>query len=170
MNTMVSVERQFEIIRFYNTEAYLLDHRKFEEWLDLLADNIVYRMPLRVTREEKDGPNIRDDMTLFEESKLSLTTRVKRLRTSSAWAENHVPRTRHLITNILVEKESGPDEMLVRTSFLFLRSRGSDIETEHLFGERLDVLKKIGGDWKVASRTIYPDQAVITTKNLSMFL
>lgn len=166
----MNLQLQFEISNFYSTEAYLLDHRKFEEWLDVLTDDIVYRMPLRVTREEKDGSNINNDMAYFEETKVSLTTRVKRLRTSSAWAENHAPRTRHLITNVLIEEQgANPDEVTVRTSFLFLRSRGSDIQIEQLFGERLDTLRKVNGEWKVANRIIYPDQAVITTKNLSMF-
>jgi 3-phenylpropionate/cinnamic acid dioxygenase small subunit len=167
----MNAELQYQITEFLHREAYLLDHRKFEDWLDIFTDDLVYRMPLRVTREERDGSNINDNMTFFEETKKSLTTRVKRLRTTSAWAENHAPRGRHLITNILIEGQgSNADELQVRSSFLFLRSRGSDIDTEHLFGERLDVLRKVNGEWKIAARTIYPDQAVLTVKNISMFL
>ena len=166
----MNMQLQFEITNFYSREAYLLDNRQYEEWLDLLADDLVYRMPQRRTGEGRDGQEFVHDMAFFEESKTSLTTRVKRLRTNSAWVEKPAPRTRHLITNILIEPESTENELHVRSAFLFLRSRGSDRETENLFGERKDILRKVGNEWKIASRIIYPDQAVMQTMNLSMFL
>ncbi|BCJ88226.1 3-phenylpropionate/cinnamic acid dioxygenase subunit beta [Effusibacillus dendaii] len=163
-------ELHCHITQFLTRETYLLDHRKYEEWLDMLADDIVYRMPMRVTKEAKDGPNLVEEMTFFEETKKSLTTRVNRLRTSSAWVDNPAPRQRHFITNILVEQGSQPNEWQVRSCFLFMRSRGSDIDVEQLFGERLDVIRNANEEWKIASRTIYPDQAVLGVMNLSMFL
>ncbi|MED4601535.1 3-phenylpropionate/cinnamic acid dioxygenase subunit beta [Paenibacillus validus] len=160
----------YEISRFLQDEAYLLDHRKYKEWLELLADDLIYRMPVRVTTEERGGSNIVDEMTHLEETKKSLTTRVNRLYTTSAWVENPAPRQRHFISNITVDPGLQPDEYKVRSYFLFHRSRGSDIETEKMFGEREDVIRKENGEWKLASRTIYPDQAVLGVMNLSMFL
>ncbi|MFC4766522.1 aromatic-ring-hydroxylating dioxygenase subunit beta [Effusibacillus consociatus] len=161
---------QYQISNFLYHEAYLLDHRKYEEWLNLLADDIVYRMPVRVTTEGKNGSNLVDDMTYFEETKKSLTTRVKRLYTTSAWVENPAPRQRHFISNIFIEPGLQSEEYQVRSYFLFLRSRGSDLNAEQLFGERADVLRKENEGWRIASRTIYPDQAVLGVMNLSMFL
>jgi 3-phenylpropionate/cinnamic acid dioxygenase small subunit len=164
----MNAELQFQVTSLYNHEAFLQDHRRFGEWLDLLTDDIVYRMPLRATTETKD--NIVDDMAFFEETKISLTTRVNRLATASAWAESPAPRTRHFVTNISIEAGACQDELKVRSCFLFKRSRASDLETEELFGERLDVLRKVHGQWKIAARTIYPDQTIITVKNVSMFV
>jgi len=166
----MTMELQYEITNFLNHEAHLLDSRRFQEWLDLLTEDITYRMPLRVTREAKDGSNIVNNMTFFEESKTSLTTRVKRLSTTSAWAEDPAARTRHFVSNIIIESGSKPDEVHVRSHFLCMRSRGSDISVEQIFGERLDVLRKVNGQWKIASRTIHPDQVVLGVMNLSMFL
>ncbi|WP_019122683.1 aromatic-ring-hydroxylating dioxygenase subunit beta [Brevibacillus massiliensis] len=166
----MNAELQYEINRFYYHEAYLLDNRKFEEWLDLLTNDIVYRMPMRVTCENKDGSNISENSLYFEETKKSLTTRVKRLRTTSAWAEDPAPRTRHLVTNIIIENGSADDSLSVRNSFLFLRSRAGDAGIEQLCGERLDVLRKVNNQWQIASRKIIPDQAVLGVMNLSMFL
>jgi 3-phenylpropionate/cinnamic acid dioxygenase small subunit len=90
---------------------------------------------------------------------------VKRLdSTSSAWAEISGPRQRHFITNIFIEKgvfKDGDEEYFVRSNFLFKRNRGSALTSEELFGAR---------EWKLASRIIYPDQTVLGTINLSMFL
>ncbi|RXT06999.1 3-phenylpropionate/cinnamic acid dioxygenase subunit beta [Ammoniphilus sp. CFH 90114] len=163
-------EIYYEITRFLTREARLLDDRKFEEWLALFADDIVYRMPVRVTRESKDRTGKDNAMTYFEESKISLTTRVKRLRTSSAWAEDPPLHTRHFVSNIDVEDCEHPDEYKVVSYFLTKRSRGVDHEAEQIFGERHDVLRRVNGEWKIHSRTIYPDQSVLTVMNLSMFL
>ena len=47
-----------------------------------------------------------DEMAFFEENKQSLTARVKRLGTTSAWAEDPAPRTRHFVSNMMIEAGS----------------------------------------------------------------
>ncbi len=159
----------FEISNLLYHEAYLLDNRKYEEWLSLLSEDLVYRMPLRVTTE-RNVSDVVEEMAYFEESKKSLTTRVKRLYTTSAWVENPAPRQRHFISNIVVEDGANADEVQARSYFFFKRSRGSDVVTEEMFGQRVDTIRKEEGVWRIVSRTIYPDQAVITTMNMAMFL
>ena len=41
---------QHEVEQFYHREAALLDERRFEDWLELLADDLSYWMPVRETR------------------------------------------------------------------------------------------------------------------------
>lgn len=43
-------ELQADIADFYYLEADLLDERQYEAWLDLLADDIVYFMPISTLR------------------------------------------------------------------------------------------------------------------------
>lgn len=166
----MNMELHYEITKFLTREARLMDDRKFEEWLTLLTDDIVYRMPVRVTRESKDKTGKDNAMTYYEESKKSLTTRVKRLGTSSAWAEDPPLHTRHFVSNIDIEPSGKADELNVVSYFLTKRSRGVDHDAEQIFGERHDVLRRVDGEWKLASRTIYPDQSILTVMNLSMFL
>jgi len=159
-----------EVTQLLYREAALLDHRKFEEWLDMLEDSIIYRMPLRVTRDSNDAPDVVEDMTFFEENKRSLITRVERLRTTSAWAETPPSRTRHFISNIVLLSGDNDDEIQVRSYFQVLRNRKDSLDVEQIFGERLDVLKRVNGLLKIQQRTIYADQTVLTTLNLSIFL
>ncbi|RSL33116.1 3-phenylpropionate/cinnamic acid dioxygenase subunit beta [Salibacterium salarium] len=166
----MNAQLQYEVEQFYYYEAYLLDHRKYEEWLDLLADDIEYVMPLRVTVDNKEGSNINKNMNYFDEKKPDLELRVERLFTKSAWVDNPATRQRHYITNTVIQPGSKEDEYNVRSYFLYKRSRSSEVETEELFGEREDVLRKTDGRWQVVSRSIYPDQSVLTVKNLAMFL
>jgi 3-phenylpropionate/cinnamic acid dioxygenase small subunit len=60
-------------------------------------------------------------------------------------------------------------EVEAKTAFLVYRSY---LETDHqlLSGCREDVLRKVGGAWKVARRTIVLDANVLLDKNLSVFL
>ena len=166
----MNAELHYQISQFLYHEAYLLDHRKYKDWLDLLSDDITYRMPLRVTTENRDGSNLVEDMTYFEESKSSLVLRVERLYTNSAWVDDPAPRQRHFISNIMVDSNNHPDELKVRSYILFKRNRASEIHTEEIFCEREDIFRKEAGKWKIVKRTIYPDQTVLTVMNLSMFL
>ena len=36
-----------ELMQFYIREAWLLDERKYKEWLDLFTDDVLYFMPRR---------------------------------------------------------------------------------------------------------------------------
>lgn len=166
----VTPELHLEITTLLNREAYFLDNRKYKEWLELLTDDLIYRMPLRETVEGVGVDDISKDMAFFEETKVSLTTRVNRLYTKSAWVENPATRQRHFITNVTVEGTEKEDEFKVRSYFLFMRSRASTTDIEQMFGERNDIIRNVNGVWKISSRTIFPDQSVITTMNMSMFL
>ncbi|MEC1722792.1 IclR family transcriptional regulator domain-containing protein [Schinkia azotoformans] len=72
--------------------------------------------------------------------------------------------------NIVISRSKNDDEYNVRSYFLFKRSRGSNTDIEEMFGERHDLIRKETDGWKIARRIIIPDQAVITTMNIAMFL
>lgn len=170
LQSKITPELQLEITNLYYQEAYFLDNRKYKEWLELLTDDITYHMPLRETVEGVGVDNIAEDSSFFEETKTSLRTRVNRLYTKSAWVENPATRQRHFITNIFIEGTEQEHVFKVRSYFLFKRSRASTTDIEEMFGERHDTVRKINDEWKISSRIVYPDQSVITTMNMSMFL
>jgi 3-phenylpropionate/cinnamic acid dioxygenase small subunit len=160
-----------ELMPFYIREAWLLDERRFKEWLDLFTADVLYFMPRRKNvprREAHRELTPLGDLAILEEDRRYLEMRVARLDTGMAWAEDPPSRTRHLIGNLEAElAESG--EARARTAFLVYRSH---LETDHqlLSGCRDDVLRKVDGEWKVARRTIVLDANVLLDKNLSVFL
>jgi 3-phenylpropionate/cinnamic acid dioxygenase small subunit len=160
-----------ELMPFYIGEAWLLDERKFKEWLDLFTDDVLYFMPRRKNvprREAHRELTPLGDLAILEEDKRYLQMRVARLDTGMAWAEDPPSRTRHMVGNLQAEMaENG--EVHARTAFLVYRSH---LETDHqlLSGYREDVLRKVDGAWKVAKRTIVLDANVLLDKNLSVFL
>jgi 3-phenylpropionate/cinnamic acid dioxygenase small subunit len=161
----------FDLNQFYIREAWLLDERRFKEWLDLFTDDVLYFMPRRknVLRGEAHRElTPLGDLAILEEDRRYLEMRVARLDTGMAWAEEPPSRTRHLIGNLEAAPLEG-GEVQARTAFLVYRSH---LETDHqlLSGYREDVLRRVNGEWKVARRTIVLDANVLLDKNLSVFL
>ncbi len=159
------------IERFLIREARLLDERRFEEWVELFADDAHYWMPVRGDKSNKRGgrefagPR---ELAYFDETKDTLARRVAKIRTGLAWAEEPPSRTRHLITNVAAETTERPEEYRVSSYFMLYQTR---LETKQdLFvGMRDDLLQRVGGDWRIAQRTILLDQTVVFADNLSVF-
>ena len=78
---------QHEVEQFYHREAALLDERRFEDWLELLADDLSYWMPVRETRaagQEAGEFSRPGEGALFDETKALMIVRVRKLRTGFA--------------------------------------------------------------------------------------
>jgi 3-phenylpropionate/cinnamic acid dioxygenase small subunit len=160
-----------ELMQFYTREAWLLDERKFKEWLDIFTDDVLYFMPRRKNvprRELHRELTPLGDLAILEEDKRYLEMRVARLDTGMAWAEDPPSRTRHLIGNLEAMPRDNA-EVQARTAFLVYRSH-LETDSQLLSGWREDVLRKVNGLWKVARRTIVLDANVLLDKNLSVFL
>jgi 3-phenylpropionate/cinnamic acid dioxygenase small subunit len=172
-----------EVEHFLYREARLLDERRFHEWLQLLTDDIHYWMGSRTNRYPKSSKAIaildparydeddrtkEDELAILDEDKSTLKARVARLDTGMAWAEDPPSRTRHLITNIEVEFGEVGAELKVHSNFIVYRSR-AETEQDFYVGARSDVLRRVEGAWKIASRKIIIDQNVLLAKNVSIF-
>ena len=175
------VLRQVE--QFLYREARLLDSRQFRQWIDLLADDLRYWIPMRSnrysaasksisildgSRYEEDDLSKESDQAFMDEDKGSLRRRVDRLDTGMAWAEDPPSRTRHLISNVEVEPGERESEVKVYSNFIMYRSRG-ETEEDFYVGSREDVLRNADGSWQLASRKIVFEQNVLSAKNLSNF-
>ena len=97
---------KYEVEEFLYQEAELLDERRFEDWLDLLTEDIRYWMPIR--RNVKFGELEREftrqgqDINWFDEGKDTLTRRVNQILTGVHWAEEPLSRICHTVSNVQV--------------------------------------------------------------------
>ena len=162
---------------FLYREADLLDQRRFNDWLDLIADDIVYFMPIRRNvkfgqHEEQENTKAGQGISWFDEGKWTLTKRVEQIMTGVHFAEEPLSRVCHMVSNVQI-LEARPsfevaEEVVVRSRFLVHQNR-VEYETYTFIGRRTDVLRKSEGDWKIARREIVLDQNVLLAKNLSIF-
>ncbi|WP_047865316.1 aromatic-ring-hydroxylating dioxygenase subunit beta [Rubrobacter aplysinae] len=165
-----SAETYWEVYEFLMREAELLDGHHEREWVELCTDDVVYRMPVRETRERGAGEGFNGQMYYFDETRGSLELRVRRLETEYAWAEDPPSRTRHFVTNIRVSSADAEEELAVRSNLLLYRSQGTELHQDLISAERRDVLRRSEEGLRLARREILLDHSVLTTHNLSIFL
>lgn len=168
---LADVVLQYELEQALYAEARALDERRYEDWLDLLTDDVTYWMPIRSTRtlaEMEHEFTQPGEGALFDEDRRLLEARVFKLRTGSAWAEDPPSRTRHNVSNVQIEEKHSPVEVTISCNFFLYRSR-LDTDEDLWVGRRRDRLRRVDGHWKIARREIYLDQTVLQSKNLSTF-
>jgi len=166
-----------EITDFLYREAELLDQRRYRDWLDLLADDIRYWMPMRRNvkfgEDEREFTRAQHDINWFDEGKETLARRVKQIETGIHWAEEPRSRVSHLVSNVQVQgvepSIADPQEVAVTCRFLIYRNR-VETETDILVGGREDSLRRNGEGWLLARRKIILDQNVLLSKNLTFFI
>ena len=167
---------EWDVANFLYHEAEVLDERRYEEWLGLLADDVRYWMPIRrnVKLGELDREFTREgqDVNWFDEGKDTLTRRVQQILTGVHWAEEPLSRLCHMVSNVqLLHAEPSvlePAQVTVKSRFLIYRNR-VETETDILVGKREDTLRRVDGGWEISRRKIVLDQNVLLTKNLTFF-
>jgi benzoate/toluate 1,2-dioxygenase subunit beta len=90
----MSVTRS-EIESFLYREARLLDTQQFEEWLELFTDDAVYWVPAG-----RDNIDPKKHISIIYDDKAAMTTRVKRLRSGFAYAQDPASKVHRMISNV----------------------------------------------------------------------
>jgi biphenyl 2,3-dioxygenase beta subunit len=106
-------------------------------------------------------------MAFFDDTKVLLAGRIKKLRSGRSWAEDPPSRTRHLITNVRILKDDGRT-FEVESNFHLYRTRLNSEETSWI-GSRRDVLRRVEGCFQIVDRKIFLEQTVLLSRNLSNF-
>lgn len=170
-------DTHFDVAQFYYSEAELLDEGRYVDWLELLADDVDYWMPLRTNRLRRQqalSVAARGEAAYYDETKESLAWRIRRFDSGMAWAEDPPSRIRHLITNISVryaEPDKGAEacDLVARSAFLVYRNRLE--REENIFaGARTDSLRRVDDHrFLIARRFILLDQNILQAKNICTF-
>jgi 3-phenylpropionate/cinnamic acid dioxygenase small subunit len=161
-----------EVEQFLYSEAALLDERRFPEWLDLLADDLHYHMPIR--RNVKFGEQYREnssadsEISWFDEDKRILAGRVRQIMTGVHWCEEPFSRIRHIVSNVQIVGSTG-DQVEVKSNFFVWQNRLQE-EVNVFVGRREDTLRRDDETgWKISKRLILLDQNVLLAKVITTF-
>lgn len=161
-----------KVEQFLFEEAAVLDDGKFEEWLGLFAQDVRYLVPVRTIRAARDRrPEFSGDRELahIDDDFSGLESRIRRLRTGFAWAEDPPSRTRHFVSNVRVRKIA-EDEIEADCNLLVYRGR-MDRQQDIFCGRRVDRLRVCDGPsgFKIAARTVYLDHTLLFANGISIF-
>lgn len=135
---------------FLYDEADLLDGWDLEAWLALCTDDVVYEVPATGLPDGSPATSL----FLIHDDRFMLESRIKRLLSRNAHAENPRSRTRRLITNVRVgpagDGDGAADEAAVRASFHVIRFR--DDAMHHYVGRYSYRLRAVDGQLRIAHR------------------
>lgn len=166
-----------EIEEFLYDEANRLDERRFHEWLDMLAEDLSYFMPMEYN--VKAGEHATRELTQrekhiswFNEGKWTLTKRAEQILTGVHWAEEPLSRVCRLVSNVqltsIATNAAGELEVDTSSRFLIYQNR-CEYEQNFFVGDRMDRIRLTADGWKLASREIRIHQNVLLAKNLTIF-
>lgn len=151
-------------------EARLLDGEDFDGWLAMLADDVIYRMPLRSRRFRKDrsAPHEVGGGFVFNDTKPRLALRIGRLKSGFVWAEDPQNYVRRIVSNLEISALTTASEARVRSVVTIHRNR-MDSLTRTLMAGRDDIWREVGGAWLLARREATLDHSTVPDSNLNVF-
>lgn len=168
---IVDAQLHYEIADFLYQEAELLDDWRFRDWLELIADDMVYFMRSTTNAQTRDRRRSVQPPTtwIFNDNKFQLERRVARLETGMAWAEEPPSRTRHFIGNLRIRPAADGDGYEARGNYMLYRAQKERDETSYV-GKRIDHVRRAdnGFGWEIYRRELTLEQVVITSHNLSV--
>ena len=142
---MLIITRQ-QVEDFLYAEAALLDAWRLDEWLTLLTDDAVYRVP----SNDKPASDPKDTLFTIADDIQRIRARVTRLKDKNAHAEFPPSRTRRMISNVrIVEQDARTIQ--VTANFIVHRFRRNESVRQYV-GQYRYTLRIEGDSFRIASR------------------
>lgn len=132
-----------EIEAFIQHEVRLLDERRFEEWMELFAEEGVYWAPTKPGQE--DALRM---ASLFYDDRKAMKARFVRLEHPRVHVQTPPSRTRHLVSGVRLDASAPPGEYLALSSFLMLEYRPG-YEQRLYGGEFRHRLRRVDGRFSI---------------------
>jgi 3-phenylpropionate/cinnamic acid dioxygenase small subunit len=130
------------VAQFLYRQSELLDARRWQDWIDLFAEDGIYWMPAKPEDSTWDGvPSI------FAEDRNLMTVRMNRVLHPDAWSQKPLWGTSHVVGNVTIEKESPNGDVVVRSRFHMMELRRDDVR--HFAGSYLHHLKKAKDGYRI---------------------
>ncbi|GAA0995942.1 aromatic-ring-hydroxylating dioxygenase subunit beta [Acrocarpospora macrocephala] len=167
--TAVDADVYTAVATFLAREARLLDEGREEEWFELLADDLLYTIPIRQAAEPRTAEINRSAFRL-RDNKMNVRTRLNRLATGHAYSEVPPSRTMRLVGSVEVSPGPGPDLVDVSSALLVYRQRGIDPHFDLIPCRRNDRLRWTGEGLRLVSREVILTETSLLTPNLGVLL
>jgi 3-phenylpropionate/cinnamic acid dioxygenase small subunit len=132
-------------------EATLLDRKKWEEWLDLYAEDAVYWVPAwRSEEETTDDPDTQLNL-IYLRNRGGLEDRVFRIESRDSYASVPLDRTVHLVGNVVVGDANGETVAATANCIVHTYGKKGGMTRASLYDYEL---RRIGGALKIAKKKI----------------
>lgn len=137
-----------QVSEFLYREAWLIDERRFEEWLALFDEAGEYWVPALWNQ-----PDPLDHVSLFYEDRDLLAMRVRRLRHAHTTAQKPASRTCHQVGNIMLDQvDPATGLVTVRSNLLLVEYRR--MEQRIFAGLCRHTLKPVGDELRILRKRV----------------
>ena len=143
----VSIETQLAVERFLYRQAEILDEKRWDDWLDLFAEDGHYWMP--VTEDQEDGEGVPN---IFWEDLNMMKMRIRRNHHPQAHSQAPENRLCHVVSNVIVESEDPNGDVVVRSRFHCAEYLRYDIRS--FTGRYRHVLRKTADGYRIALQRV----------------
>jgi 3-phenylpropionate/cinnamic acid dioxygenase small subunit len=142
------------VLEVLQKDGTLLDEGRFDQWLTLYTEDCEFWVPTwRSENTLTEDPRTELSHIYFS-SRGGLEDRVRRVRSGQSPASTPMPRTSHIVGNVLFLEPPLPARVRVRASWhcdvFFVR----DNSTRACFGRSELELVNVTGDWKIRRKKI----------------
>ena len=124
-------------------QAECLDGKRWQDFIDLFADDGTYWMPAAPEQTTGDGvPSI------FWEDRNLMTVRLKRLTHPRAWSQKTAWGTNHVVGNVTIEKEDAASgDIVARSRFHMMEFRNDS--SRHFAGSYIHHLERTKSGYRI---------------------
>jgi 3-phenylpropionate/cinnamic acid dioxygenase small subunit len=133
---------QHAVEQFLYRQAELLDGKRWQEWIDLFADDGIYWMPPEPSHTTWDGMP-----AIFAEDKNLMQVRMGRVLHPDAWSQRPLWGTNHVVSNVVIDRLAANGDVVARSRFHMLELRRDDVR--HFAGAYTHHLKKTRDGYRV---------------------
>jgi 3-phenylpropionate/cinnamic acid dioxygenase small subunit len=123
------LDTQRAVEQFLYRQSELLDARQWQSFIDLFTSDGIYWVPITQEQTEWAG-----SPSIFAEDQDMMQVRMRRVLHPQAWSQAPMWATNHLVSNVVIEKETA-QEVQVRSRF-------------HLMELRRDTVRHFGGTYR----------------------
>ena len=141
------LELQHAVEQFLYRQAELLDGKRWQDYIDLFAEDGIYWMPAKPEDKTWDGmPSI------FAEDRNLMTVRMNRVLHPDAWSQRPLWGTNHVVSNVVIRKTSPSEDVEVTSRFHMMELRRDDVR--HFAGSYSHSLRKTKTGYQIALQRV----------------
>lgn len=136
------IATQHAVEQFLYRQAELLDGKRWQDYIDLFADDGIYWMPARPEDTTWDGvPSI------FAEDKNLMAVRAGRVQHPDAWSQRPLWGTNHVVGNVVLERVGRNGDVVARSRFHMMELRRDTVR--HFAGSYVHHLEKTAEGYRI---------------------
>jgi 3-phenylpropionate/cinnamic acid dioxygenase small subunit len=143
----------YDVHEFLAHEALFLDHGRYDDWLTLLATDVVYRCPTSLFGTPGSHATAPIIQSACDYNYDSLVTHARSLRRAVPDTSSDT-RTRRLVSNVIVGPGHRPKEYAVSSYVLITGAPRGEPEARLMTVERQDVLRRCSHSFRLVRREI----------------